>query len=264
MYLSTQSKSENSNKSQLRKALNLLLLLLLLFTIHACSEKDCILSPNDCDNTIKGSGHMVTDTLSFTNFHSIHLITAGLVNVRLGSQQSVTMTVDDNIKQYIKVNVTDNRLVISNESNTNLSDYNLIFEVTITDIEDFVTSSAGNIVGKNLFTADVVRLVTNSAGNISLDLEAQQLYSMINSAGNISLSGNVSYHQSMINSAGNLNAFSLETDTTTISLNSAGNGQIFVNDLLNATLTSAGSLYYKGNPVIHSSVSSLGKIVNAN
>ncbi len=65
-------------------------------------------------------------------------------------------------------------------------------------------------------------------------------------------------------SAGNLFAYGLDTDTTSVQVLSAGNGFVTVNNLLEATIASVGSLYYKGNPVIHSSITSLGRLINAN
>ena len=78
------------------------------------------------------------------------------------------------------------------------------------------------------------------------------------------LNGNADIHYAGLYSAGNLFAYDLETKTTMISLNSAGNAFINVSDYLEATLTSAGCLYYVGYPQINQSTSSLGRVVNSN
>ena len=90
------------------------------------------------------------------------------------------------------------------------------------------------------------------------------LHTVISSAGNIVLFGYADSHNANLTSAGNLSSFDLKTKYTTISISSAGNASIYVTDLLNATLSSVGSLYYKGNPQVQSRVSSLGNIHHVN
>lgn len=243
-----------------------LLALLFIFINFSCSD-DCgpVDSNHNCsDNSIKGSGYLVSENRDFDSFQSVHIATAGTVFLTQSDTQKVTVTIDDNLMQYIRLTVSNNKLIIAIEPGYCLNDMHLSVAVNLPELYELQTSSVGNFVGQNLFTCDELRLFSSSAGNIFLNLEADYLYTNLSSAGNAILSGTVSIHDAIISSAGGLHAFNLETDTTTISLSSAGSAEIFVNDLLNAVLSSAGSLFYKGYPVINAIVSSLGIIVNAN
>lgn len=242
----------------------------LLFTLvciallnSACIIEKLSTCPDDCDEQstrIKGSGNPVTEEIIVDYFHSVSMCTAGLVNVSQGAEQSVLVIVDDNILQYITVEVINQELVIAVVSGVSLTDYDLTVEVVMTDLKRLTTNSAGNIVGKTTFDADQVTLMANSAGNISLNLFANQLHSIVNSAGNLVLSGEVNTHNAMLSSAGNLIAFDLYTDTSFIMINSAGNAQVRVSSLLDVTINSAGSVYYKGNPTVIQRINSIGRV----
>lgn len=255
----------NQNKFKpLRQLLNLLVIIVFLFT-YSCSEECSPLTSNTCnDNSIKGSGYLISETREFATFQSVHMATAGLVNLTQSDTQKVNVRVDDNLIEYIRLSVINNTLVIDVEPGYSLKNMHLTVDIKMPELTELHTSSAGNFIGQNLFTSNELRLFSSSAGNIFLNLDANYLYTNLSSAGNANLSGTASTHDVIVSSAGGLHAFSLITDTTTINLSSAGNAEVYVNDLLNANLSSAGSLYYKGNPIINAIVSSLGMIINAN
>jgi hypothetical protein len=190
--------------------------------------------------------------------------TAGLVNITQGDKQHIEVTADDNIMEYLSIRVETDMLIIEIVSDVSLSEYELMVDVTMTDLRSLVTNSAGSIKGLTTFEEDQVNLMINSAGNISLDLIANQLNSMINSAGNFLLSGQVVYHHTMLSSAGNLSAFGLDTETTIILVNSAGNAQVTVSKLLDVTINSVGCVYYKGYPDLITHINSIGCVISEN
>jgi len=256
----------NFSKTKLQNILSLFFLIAFLIISNSCTE-EC--NPVDCgndvsNNSIKGSGYLVTESRELVSFNAVHIATAGLVNLTQGDSQSVDVTVDDNLMEYIRLTVSNKILVIDIEPGNSLKNMHLTIDISLPELKLLQTSSAGCFVGKNTFNCNDLNIFSSSAGNIFLNLNANHLYTNLSSAGNASLSGTVSTHDAIISSAGGLHAFSLNTDTTTISLSSAGNAEVFVSDVLNATLSSAGSLFYKGNPVINATVSSMGVIVNAN
>jgi hypothetical protein len=247
------------------KSLLNLFLLIILFTSYSCTEKCSPISLHNCsDNFVKGSGYLVSETRNFNQFRSVHIATAGIVNLTQSDTQEVKITVDDNLMEYVRLSVTNNTLVIDIEPGYSLNNMHLTVHINLPVLEELNTSSAGKFVSQNTFNCNELRLFSSSAGNIFLNIDANYIYTNLSSAGNANLSGTASIHNAIVSSAGGLHAFSLITDTTTINLSSAGNAEVYVNDLLNANLSSAGSLYYKGDPIINAIVSSLGMIINAN
>ncbi len=239
--------------------------LILASLIFVLLNTSCyIVNSNDSDNGLEGSGDIVTETRSCPDFNAIEMATAGKVYLTSGPVHAVTVSVDDNVLEYITTSVKNEKLFIGVQRGVQLSDFNLVVNITLTDLHELITSSAGSIIGKNKFEADFVRLMTSSAGDIKLELAAGKLESICSSAGDLFLKGNVTEHNAIVASAGNLYAFNLITNTTRITISSAGNAEVYATQLLDATLSSVGSLYYKGHPTITHRISSLGRIIDAN
>jgi hypothetical protein len=245
----------------MKRSLLLLSICLLLLLNSSCLIVDVA---DGLDETISGSGHIITESRALPQFNSVIMNMAGKVYLVYGDEQEVTVTVDQNIAEYIITSVQNGKLVIETARGVSLSNYKLIINLTMTDLEELVTNSSGDIIGKNLFYADVVNLTINSSGDISLDLEANQLYSRISSSGDLFLSGSVPIHQATISSSGDLHAFNLVTDTTKITLNSSGNAEVYVSRLLDIRINSSGDLFFKGHPTIYKSISSSGRIYDSN
>jgi len=236
---------------------------LFIFIFSSCTINDLGTDP-EIDQKIEGSGNLVSEDIEVPSFHSISMNTAGLVNITQNTIQNIEVTVDDNILDYLIIRVQDEVLIIEIVSDVTLSNFELTIDVSMINLESLVTNSAGSIRGLNAFEEDVVNLMVNSAGNIFMDLKVNQLNSMCNSAGNIFLSGQATDHNVMLSSAGNLNAFDLETENTTIVLNSAGNAYVFVSKTLDVTINSAGSVFFKGDPAIKRQINSIGRVYSAN
>lgn len=241
-----------------------LLIVALLSLNTSCLIIDVNDEFNDCDEFFEGSGFLQTEIRALPDFNSVDMTTAGKVFVSSGAEQQVSITVDDNLIEFITTTVRNGKLFIGTKSGVSLSNMNLTVNLTMTDMNELIASSAGSIVGRNKFAAESVRLILSSAGNIRLDVEADRIYSNLSSAGNLYLSGNVREHNAIVSSAGNLYAFDLTTDTTKITLSSVGNAEVYVTQLLEATLSSIGSLYYKGHPTIYKNLSSKGKVIDKN
>lgn len=244
------------------KLLFFILGLLLLNT--SCLLVDVIDSVDETHNQITGSGHLISLSRDLPEFNSVEMNTSGKVYITQGSEQEVSVTVDENIAEYIITTVRGGRLIISTKSGISLSNFRLIVNLTMTDLEELVTNSSGDFIGKSTFKVDRMSLVTNSSGNISLNLDADQLYSRILSSGDLYLSGVAKKHVATIHSSGNIYAFNLFTEAAKITINSSGDAEVYVSNLLEVIINSSGDVFYKGHPTLHHSINSSGRLIDAN
>lgn len=238
------------------------LLVILLLLNSSCLIID--VSDSIDNDKVRGSGYLVTEQRELPEFNSVEMCTAGKVYITYGTEQEVSVVVDQNIAEFITTSVHDGTLYIGTERGVSLSNYKLIVNLTMTDLEELVTCSSGDIIGKNKFTGDRVGLVTNSSGDICLDLEADRLTTRISSSGDIYLSGSVDLHEATISSSGDLYAFNLFTYTTKINISSSGNAEVYASRLLDVRISSSGDLHFKGHPTIYQSLSSSGRIIDKN
>ena len=244
------------------------LLVGIIIFITSCNDSSCPTCPDkghwNNNNNIYGSGNLISEERIVPIFNSINHGTVGEVNITYGAVQEVIVTTDDNIQKYIRTDVKQGKLNIYIDCDSGLSDFSLTIDIVLNELKELAANSAGNIKSTNKFIAENVFLYLNSAGNIQLNLETNELHSNISSAGNLFLKGKAVNHYARLNSAGNLFAYDFETDTTIINVNSAGNAYVKVTGYLDVSLTSLGSLYYKGHPDISEYVSSIGRVINSN
>ena len=95
---------------------------------------------------------------------------------------------------------------------------------------------------------DDLDISLSSAGDLDLDVEAEQIYISISSSGDAKLSGQSDYLKATLSSAGDLDAYDLKVKKCRINVSSAGNAKIFVTEELDASASSAGDVYYMGDP----------------
>lgn len=233
----------------------------ILMIFAACSDNHGVTS---IPREIHGSGDLVSETLQLSTFNSIVANTVAYVNVTRGTSQEVIVTVDDNIVDYVSIGVSDGALYISTRGNASLEDFTLILELTVTDLEAVIVNSVASVEGSGNFDVDYLVFEMNSVGNINIDLNADEVYSVNNSVGTIELTGAASRHNAIVSSVGSIRAFELDTDTTYITNNSVGNAYVMANLYLDATIYSIGSIYYRGYPEIHLEDNGSGRLINAN
>lgn len=236
------------------------ILSLLSIILISCSDDDNPVSRQK----ITGSGNLITESRTIPPFNSINLVTVGNVQLTQGATQSVSVTVDDNVMDYILTTVSNGVLTISSDTGVNVTDFDLILNITMIDLEDLTLTGVGNIISAGTFNADVVDLLLHGVGNIDMSLNVDRLNSIFSGVGNFQLLGSADRHQIIHSAVGNMNAYSLVTDTTIAVLSGVGNAYVFANDTLDATITGMGSLYYKGDPAVHQTITGQGRVIDAN
>jgi hypothetical protein len=240
----------------------LVALAIMLLVLGACSDSDrSINSPN---YSVYGSGDLITETLDLSSFDSIILGTVAKVNLTRGDNQEVVLTVDDNVREYIKFTVYNGQFYLNSQEDVNLHEFTLILDITIPRIENIVINGVCDVFGRSEFTGDYLNLVINGVGVIYMDLDFYEVRTDINGVGNVELNGTAVNQIANLSSVGNLNAFELVTDTCYVAANSVGNAYVRVDDYLRAIIASVGSIYYRGHPAISQTVEGQGRVVDAN
>ena len=196
---------------------------------------------------VTGSGKVVTKERKAGYFNAIKVSSGIDVYLTQGSTESIKLEADDNLHEYIKTEITGNTLKIYTDANIRKAKAKVVY-VTMKDIEEISVSSAGDVIGKNTIKAGELELSASSAGDIKLKIEVKKLYCDISSAGDISLEGTADELVADLSSAGDLKAYDLTTRIANVSTSSAGNAKITVTEKLKANTSSAGGIYYQGNP----------------
>jgi len=211
---------------------------------------------------VKGSGNIKTETRNVKDFTGVKTATAIDILLSQGDSFSVEVEADDNIIENIVTEVKDGVLSVYIDGINLTWASKRIVHVTMKEIDYIRASSAGDVIGQTPIKADVLKIRTSSAGDVKLEVFANKLDLETSSSGDITLSGEADYLEASTSSAGDIKAYELTVKEADISASSAGDVKITVTERLIARASSAGDIYYMGNPEkVDARSSSAGDVV---
>ncbi len=215
-------------------------------------------------STVKGSGVMTTAYRSVGDFNSVEMNMVGQITITSGASNICSLTVDDNILQYIQTSVSGNRLVIFRPHDVSLTDYDLTVKLTMTDLEAIDLNGVGTVTSLNQFVADDVSVSVDGVGSVNLDLNVGRLTSTGNGVFSMVLTGSAGKHTCTMEADAFISSFNFLTDTTVIILEGAGNAEVTAFRRLDVTISGSGSVYYKGYPTINTVITGSGQVIDSN
>lgn len=229
-----------------------------ILIISAFMLQSCVFV--DWDNGIVGEGDVVTEVIAIDGFTGVHASSGIDVNITQGDFH-VEVVADENLHEYITVEREGGDLRIGSDRNIYRAKSKVV-NVSLPEMTNIRISSAGDIEATNKFTCEELEIDISSAGDLSLEVEAEVIDVSISSSGDCDLWGRTVELDARLSSAGDLNAFDLEADYVKVRVSSAGDASVYANKEIDMTASSAGNIYYKGDAdVIRSSTSSAGSII---
>lgn len=230
-----------------------------VFLIPACNGRLGI-------NLTQGSGKIITEPRTVSNFHQVTLAGVGDLNITEGDTESLTIEADDNLIPLIETRVENGELVIGidrNRGNISMNPTRPIkYTLSVKNLDAITVSGAGNVSAPSL-KSDNFAIVTSGAGNVNLQkLETKALKVTVSGAGNILLAGRAETQDTSLSGLGSYDAGNLATTATSIRLTGAGSATLWASDTLNVQVSGAGSISYYGSPKVTQSISGIGSVKN--
>jgi len=212
---------------------------------------------------ISGNGNVVEESRDVTGFTAVEVSTGIDVFLTQGNEFDVVVEADENLQEVILTELKGDRLVIRTDHVNIRSAKSKKVHVTLPELTGLKISSAGDCVGETPFECQDLRLSISSAGDLTLEVDADRIDLDISSSGDAKLAGSAKELDANLSSAGDLNAFDLLAGKVDVSVSSAGDARVHATDEISMTASSAGNIYYRGNAqVVHSNSSSAGSIVH--
>ena len=215
----------------------------------------------DFRETVYGNGTVATEERHADSFNRLKVSSGIDVIITQGEEESIKVIADENLLEYIKTEIYDNTLKIYTDANirhAKSKEVHLVYK----QLQKINISSAGDVEGSNRMKVDDLDLDLSSAGDLTLDVEATSITCNISSAGDAHLSGTVDELDADLSSAGDLNASDLVARKAHVNVSSAGNAKICATEEVDLNASSAGDIYYKGDPkIVNINKSSAGSII---
>jgi hypothetical protein len=216
------------------KTLRYLTVIIAILGISACSHGQI-------------RNNVVTKERNADHFTGIKVSSGIDVYLKQGGDEAISVEADENLQEYILTDVRDGVLHVYTEVNIRDAERKRV-HVTMKEIKSVKTSSAGDVYGETPVKTDRLQLSASSAGNIKLEVFANEINADISSSGDITIKGEADMLEADLSSAGDLNAYDLKVREADVSASSAGDADINVSDRITARASSAGDINYMGNP----------------
>ncbi|MBV9009256.1 MAG: DUF2807 domain-containing protein [Verrucomicrobia bacterium] len=180
-----------------------------------------------CDSgSLHGNGHFTTEQRTVTPFTNVDITDSFNVEWRPGPA-SASLTLEDNLKDYVEIRVDGNTLHAS--TTRSLWPSHPMKLVLTSQSLDGASFSGATKFNAHQLTGGRFAVETSGASRVTLD-------------------GSVGTLVASLTGASDLRAEKLQAKTAEISVTGAGDARVNVSDTLKVSITGAGKVEYTGNP----------------
>ena len=232
----------------------------ILFVIISVALASCVI--DGWDQRISGNGNVVEEERDVAGFTGVHVSTGIDVYLTEGADFKVTVEADENLLEVILTELKGDMLVVKTDRVNIRRARSKKVHVTLPELTELKISSAGDCQGQSTFTCQDLQLGISSAGDLSLEVEADRITVDISSSGDARIAGSTDVLDVSLSSAGDLHAYDLIARKVDVNVSSAGDARVHATEEISMTASSAGNIYYRGDArVLHSRSSSAGDII---
>jgi hypothetical protein len=216
---------------------------------------------------VHGDGNIKTEDRSVGSFKNVEVGGAAKVMVSQGDQNSVKIEGDENLLPYMEVYKEGDKVIIREKPGYNLIPTNdMKVYVTAPVYNKIDASGACDIIGETkISNSEDLEMHVSGAGDIRMDVDAPRLSSRVSGIGSIFLKGQTKDVDLDLSGAGHAHCFDLLSENTKVSISGAGSAEVYASVKLDASVSGAGSVTYKGNATdVSQHVSGAGSVNKAN
>ncbi|RYY95918.1 MAG: DUF2807 domain-containing protein [Chitinophagaceae bacterium] len=213
---------------------------------------------------VAGNGHLVARERSVGSFSEVEV--SGPIEVVLaqGAAGPVRVETDENLHDYIEIDVRGNRLFIKSRNNTNLNPRaGLKVYVSAPAFANLRVSGSGKFSSPGRISGPRIEVDVVGSGDVALDLDTPETSTDISGSGSIRLQGTTRHLHSEIHGSGDLYAYNLLSERTRVNINGSGNAQVYASKRLDIDINGSGDVSYKGAGTVNQSVNGSGDIRKA-
>lgn len=216
---------------------------------------------------LPGDGHVITKARSVGAFQSVSVSGAINLIVSNSNEQKVSVKVDENLQRYVLVSEEGGVLKVRTEGGYSLipADKIEVF-VSAPFFEKLDVSGACDIRSEGLLmNSGQLDMAISGAGSIDMELNAPKVVVDLSGSGHVRLKGETQNLKLDLSGAADAKCFDMLSEYTSIDISGAGSAEVFASVRLEAKVSGAGSVRYKGNPTfVTQKVSGAGSVSKVN
>jgi hypothetical protein len=198
---------------------------------------------------VRGNGNIKTEERPVSSFKNVDVSGAAKVMVSQGDRPSVKIEGDENLLQYMEVNQEGDKIVVRERQGFNLQPTgDLRVYVTAPVFNRIDASGACDIIGQTkISNPENMEMHVSGAGDIKMEVDAPRLTSTVSGSGSIYLKGQTKEVNLELTGAGHAHCYDLLAENTRVDISGAGSAEVYASVKLQADVSGAGNVSYKGN-----------------
>lgn len=210
-------------------------------------------------NVVSGNLHDGKMEFNVDDFDTITVGGAFDIDYTYGEAPSIVAEGKAKDLENIRVSTSNNNLYISyNKKIVNVS--NIKLKISSYSLKDFDLDGAVKFKTTNTIKEDYLNLDIAGAGDISMDLEVNNLTVDIAGTSSIKFEGDAYSSIYSIAGAASVKAYDLESNDISIDIAGAGSANVNAKDTLDVSIAGAGSVKYKGHPEVTKDIAGVGTV----
>jgi hypothetical protein len=215
---------------------------------------------------VEGNGNMKSVERSVGSFSEVEVHGSIDVHVSQGDLKPVRIEGDENLLEYIEIKEHDNKIEVRTRPGYNLRpSSDLKIYVTSPKFSVIDVSGACDIIGDTRISSDnKLTLQVSGAGDIKMEVDVPEISADISGSGSVNLKGKTRDFSCDLSGAGHARCFDLLSENTTIDISGAGDAEVYASMKVDAEVSGAGTVKYKGNAAtVNQKVSGAGSVRKA-
>ncbi len=210
---------------------------------------------------ITESGDVVSETREVGSFSGVSLSGVGDMTVSLGDKPSLEIRAPENMLNVLETEVEDDTLKVSVKRTLRLPRRSSVgYRVVTPNLERLTVSGAGDVRAEKV-AGDDVTLSSSGAGSLyAEDVQADELEADLSGAGDMQLSGAVTEQKVTVSGTGSYEACALLSENTGVDVSGAGDAFVQATDTLDASVSGASDVRYRGEPEVFTDISGVGTV----
>lgn len=218
---------------------NIILYVLVLLSIQVSAQSF---------KQIQGNGNVTTQERNLdSDFHAIHASNGMNVYLIAGDKDHLEVEADENLHEVIITEVANGTLKISTNKNIGRSTRKNVY-VTYTNLNSLNAEAGADIETKGVLKAQELNLLSNSGGDIDIEVFSEYITATASSGGDIDIKGKSVKIEANADSGGEVDAKHLEVLHANAKASSGGDVKVNARETLKANAGSGGGVSYYGDP----------------
>lgn len=212
---------------------------------------------------IRGNGNIKTEERTVSSFSKVEVHGAIKVYVSQGDLKPVKIEADENLIPYVEFIEEGDQLTVKTRNGYNLnSSGDMKIYIIAPMYKKIDVSGACDIIGETRIEGkENLDLEVSGAGEIRMDVNAPEIVAKISGSGSVNLKGETKKFDLDLSGAGNAHCYELLSENTKVEISGAGDAEVYASVKLDAQVSGAGTVKYKGNAQnINQHVSGAGSV----